>query len=90
MPLQLATDNGPLAEVDLLLKRALELNPEGIEALEEAAHFYDAVMDNDENAVKYAALCREKAAALVRSMDEILLERRCSVQKRRCFHRPGR
>lgn len=80
MSLQLATDDGPLAEVELLLKRALELFPESIEALEETAHFYDAVIDDDENAVKYATLCRAKAVALLRSMDEILLERRGSVR----------
>lgn len=80
MTLQLAKDDGPLREVESLLRRALELWDGSLDALEETAHFYDAVMDDDTNAVKYAALCRARAAALVASMDEILLERRGSAR----------
>jgi hypothetical protein len=76
MSLQLATADGSLAEAEELLRRALGLWPGNIDALEEIAHFYDAVLDDHANAVKYAAQCRARAAALVASMDEILQERR--------------
>jgi hypothetical protein len=72
---QLAGDGGTLADVDELLRRALELWEDNLEALGEAAHFYDAVMDDSRKAVHYARLCRLQAAALVKAMDEILTER---------------
>ena len=75
MSLQLSSDNGPLSEVEALLLRALELWPDNLDALEEAAHFYDAVMDNDQEAVHYARCCRTRAAALVVKMDEVLADR---------------
>ena len=37
-------ERGELSEVESCLTRALELDPHNIEALEEAAHFYDAVV----------------------------------------------
>ncbi len=73
--LLLSDSDGFLEEVESLLRRALELWEDNIDALEEVAHFYDSVMDDAGNAVHYATLCRAKAAALVTAMDEILSER---------------
>jgi hypothetical protein len=53
MRLQL-TDDGDLVEIEECLKKALKLNPDSIEALQEAAHFYDAVVPNANRARKYA------------------------------------
>jgi hypothetical protein len=80
MALQLANDGGTLAEVELLLNQALELWESNLEALEECAHFYDAVMDEDLKAIHYATLCRAKASALLAAMDEILADRVGSVE----------
>ena len=60
------------ADVERYLNGALELDPEGIAALEEAAHFYVAVMPNPEQARKYATACRNRAAQIISEMDEIL------------------
>ena len=51
--LQLADDGDP-SEVEECLKKALALDPENIDALQEAAHFYDAVTLNARKAKKYA------------------------------------
>src|ERR1700687_5621958 len=71
MRLQLA-DDGELSEVEECLTKALALNPENIDALQEAAHFYDAVMPNVRKAKKYALDCRGRAAKVASEMDGIL------------------
>lgn len=73
MRLQL-TDHGDLVEVEKCLKKALKLAPDNIEVLQEAAHFYDAVVPNAKMARKYAASCREKVAELAAEMDVILAQ----------------
>ena len=70
--LQLSDDNGKLKEIESLLLEALKASPDNIEALEEIAHFYDAVMADSEKAAYYANFCRISAAKLIREMDEIL------------------
>ena len=72
MRLQLADDDGDLDEVEGCLSKALELDPENIEALQEAAQFYKSVVPNAEKARKYAAACRRKAATIISEMDGIL------------------
>jgi hypothetical protein len=58
------------AEADLL--GAHRRDPAHLEALEELAHFYDAVIPDSEKAKAYAQLCRDRAAKLVDDMDRIL------------------
>jgi hypothetical protein len=74
MKLQLSEDGGNLAEVESCLQQALDLSPDNIEALEETAHFYHAVMPDSQKAAHCANRCREKAAALVAEMDGILAD----------------
>ncbi len=69
--LQLA-DDAELSEVERCLSKALELDPENIDALQEAAHLYDAVIPDRDRARKYASLCRENALRVVAEMDNIL------------------
>jgi Tfp pilus assembly protein PilF len=66
------SDNGELSEAEACLRRALELDPKSIEVLQEAAHFFDAVMGDADRAREYAAACRMKALSIVGEMDEIL------------------
>jgi hypothetical protein len=73
MRLQL-TDDGDLVEIEECLKKALKLNPDSIEALQEAAHFYDAVVPNANRARKYAASCLEKVAQVAAEMKGILAQ----------------
>lgn len=49
--------------------------------LEEIAHFFHAVMNDDTNSVKHATLCRTRAAALVVSIDVILLEHKTTLSE---------
>jgi Tfp pilus assembly protein PilF len=73
MRLQLS-DDGDLSEIENCLKKALSLDPTSIEALEEAAHFYDAVVPNAQKARKFAARCRDKAVKVAAEMDNIIKE----------------
>ena len=69
------SDDGELSEVEDCLQKALRLDPTSIEVLQEAAHFYDAVVPNVRKARKFAAHCRDKAVKLVAEMDGIIKER---------------
>jgi hypothetical protein len=60
--LQLAEDGGELDEGEECLTRALELDSENIEVLQEAAHFYDAGLPHPQKARQCAVQCRAKAA----------------------------
>lgn len=53
--LQLATENCPypLEESLVCYKRAIEIDPQFAEAWESAAHFYDAVMADEQAAAPY-------------------------------------
>jgi hypothetical protein len=68
------SDDGDLSEIEKCLQKALTLDPGGIEVLEEAAHFYDAVVPNARKARKFAAQCRNKALKLIAEMDSIIEE----------------
>jgi len=69
------SDDAELPEIEDCLKRALSLDPESIEVLQEAAQFYDAVIPNARKARKFAAHCRGKALKIVAEMDSIIKER---------------
>ena len=69
------SDKGNLSEIELCLQKALALDPDGIEVLEESAHFYDAVVPNRRKARRFATRCREKALKLIADMDNIIEER---------------
>jgi hypothetical protein len=74
-------DDADLSEVEQCFQKALTLDPESIDVLGEAAHFYDAVVPNVQKAQKFAVQCREKALMLIREMDNIIGE--ASVRTRR-------
>jgi hypothetical protein len=61
-----------LDDVERCLLKALELNSKHLEALEEAAHYYDAVMPNREKAVEYARCCGELAEKMLSEMQAII------------------
>jgi len=68
------SDEGELSEIEDCLQRALRLDPNSIEVLQEAVHFY-AVVPNARKARKLAAHCRDKAAKLVAEMNGIIKAR---------------
>ena len=72
--LQLSDDGDP-PEIEDCLKKALRLDPKSIEVLQEAAHFYDAVVPNARKARKLATQCRARADQVVAEMDRIIKER---------------
>ena len=74
MRLQLS-DDGELSEVEDCLQRSLRLDPDNIESLQEAAHFYDAVVPNRQKARRFAAKCRDRAVKLAAEMDAIINQR---------------
>ena len=69
------SDDAELPEIEEGLQRALSLDPNSIEVLQEAAHFYDGVVPNARKARKLAAHCRDKAVKLVAEMNRIIKER---------------
>jgi len=69
------SDDGDLSEIEDCLQRALKLDPNSIEVLQEAAHFYDAVIPSTRKARKFATQCRAKAVKLVGEMDRIISDR---------------
>jgi hypothetical protein len=73
MRLQL-TDDGDLVEIEERLKKASKPNPDSIEALKEAAHFYDSVVPNANRARKYAASCLEKITEVAVEMKGVLAQ----------------
>jgi len=68
----LLSDDSELPEIEDCLKTALRLDPNSIEVLQEAAHFYDAVVPNARKARKFARHCRDKAIKVVAEMDGII------------------
>lgn len=69
------SDDGELSEIEDCLKRALSLDPNSIEALQESAHFYDVVVPNAKKARTFAARCRDHAIKIAAEMDDIIKER---------------
>jgi hypothetical protein len=71
--IQVSDEDGDLSDAESCLLKALDLDPHSIEALQEAAHFYDAVTPHAAKAMEYASRCREQAAKVLAEMDSILL-----------------
>jgi hypothetical protein len=61
-----------LDEVETCLLKALELDPEHPDALEEAAHFYDVVMPDRAKALMYAQHYIRVAGKVVDDMQAII------------------
>ena len=64
----------PLQTAEDCLLRAIALNPQSLEALEELAHLYDAVLPNPPKAKSHALKCKERAEKIVLEMNEILAD----------------
>lgn len=63
---------GDLSAAESSLKEALREDPENVESLYAAAHFYSRAVPKPERAREYAAACRNRAVAISAAMDEIL------------------
>lgn len=73
--LQLSKDSD-LSKIEECLKTALELDPGSLEALKQAALFYNAVSPHHQKARRYAIACRDHAAQIVFEMEQIVREKR--------------
>jgi Tfp pilus assembly protein PilF len=67
-----ASEGGDSSEAEKYLQKALELDPENMDALRHAAGFYHFVVPDAAKARHYATLCRAQAAKVTAQMDEIL------------------
>ena len=67
------SDGGPLKDVETCILCALELDPNSIEAMQEAAHYYYSVDEQIEKAKSYASRCKDATLKVVEEMDRILL-----------------
>ncbi|MGH9509047.1 MAG: hypothetical protein ACRD2M_03855 [Terriglobales bacterium] len=65
-------DNGSLRDAEACILRALELDPNSIEALQEAAHYYYRVDEQLEKAKRFASRCKEASLHIIKEMDDIL------------------
>src|SRR5690242_17090188 len=63
---------GTLDDVEGCLLRALALSPKDLEAIEEAAHFYDVMVPNKRKAVMYAKRYIRFAGKVVSDMNAII------------------
>jgi len=61
-----------LDEIEKCILQALELEPEHLEALEEAAHFYDVIIPDRANAMLYAQRYIDVAGKVVHDMQAII------------------
>ena len=61
-----------LDEVEKCILTALDLDPEHLEALEEAAHFYDVMVPDRNKAVMYAERYVQLAGKVVGDMKAII------------------
>jgi len=66
----------PLEEAAKSFSRALELDPKNLEALEELAHYYDAIDSQPDMARKYASEYVENVKPVIDAMERILAEER--------------
>ena len=62
----------PLKDVEKCILKALDLNPNHLEALEEAAHFYDCVAPDRRKAIRYARRCAKVAGKTHGDMQAII------------------
>jgi hypothetical protein len=72
--LQLSNDDGGLKEVEDVLLKAVAVDSKCIDALQETAHFYDAVLPRADRAKRYAASCKSECQQIISEMDAILAE----------------
>lgn len=84
-----ASERGQIDEAEQLLKRALELDPEDIQLLRQAARFYGSVAHNRDKARHYALLCRDQVERIAHEMDEILGQHRASSKRPASRHIGG-
>jgi hypothetical protein len=61
-----------LVEIEKCILQALELEPEHLEALEEAAHFYDVIIPDRAKAMLYAQRYIDVAEKVVHDMQAII------------------
>lgn len=64
--------SGSLADVERCLLQALDLAPNNLEAIEEAAHFYDVMVPNRRKATRYAKRYLVLAGKTVSEMQVII------------------
>jgi hypothetical protein len=69
---QRASERGQIDEAERFLKRALELDPESIQTLRQAAWFYHNIAPEPAAARHFAALCRAQAERIADEMGAIL------------------
>jgi hypothetical protein len=71
-----AEDHEPsgLDEIERCILHALKLNPEHLEALEEATHFYDVIIPDRDKAIMYAQRYIEVTRKAVADMQAIIDE----------------
>jgi hypothetical protein len=65
-------DSATLAQVEKCILKALSLSPNNLEAIEEAAHYYDVMKFDRRKAVKYAKRYVQLAGKVVSDMQAIL------------------
>jgi len=79
----LETQEGPpLKEAAASYSKALNLNPNNLEAVESLAYFYDAVDPNPEKAMRYAKVYIEKAKQGLLAMEQIVAAKSEAGQSR--------
>ena len=64
--------SGSLLDVERCILKALDLAPDNLEAIEEAAHYYDVVAPDRRKAVKHAKRYIALAGKVVSDMQAIL------------------
>jgi len=69
-----ASEGGDSSEAEKCLQKALELDPENMDALRHAAGFYHLVLRDPVKARHYATLCRAQVDKVTAQMDEILAQ----------------
>jgi tetratricopeptide (TPR) repeat protein len=70
-----AVKHGDLESAKRALEQALAIEPDNLDLLREAAHFYRAISRDSEKARRCARRARQIAGTIVSEMDEILEER---------------
>ena len=67
-------DSATLAQVEDCILKALDLSPNNLEALEEAAHYYDVVAPDRRKAVRYAKRYIQLVGKTISEMRAIIEE----------------
>jgi len=64
--------SGSLREVERCIQKALELAPDDLDAIEEAAHFYDIIVPNRRKASTYAKRYIQLSSRVISDMRVIV------------------